>query len=41
MLILHHLKPQSNHLQVGDQMGSAIRRPKDKVVDPRGRSLEA
>jgi hypothetical protein len=40
MLILHHLKSPDGLLQAGDQMGSAIRRPKDKVADPRARSLE-
>jgi hypothetical protein len=40
ILILYYLKLPSGLLQVGDQIDSAIHRPKNKVVDPRARSFE-
>jgi hypothetical protein len=39
-LILHYPKLLGSLFQMGDQMGSAIYQPKNKVIHPQARSLK-
>jgi hypothetical protein len=38
--VLHYLKLPNSLFQMGDQMGLAIRQPKNKVADPQAKSLK-